>query len=461
MAVAGGRPFKILYYMVCFGAFAQFIFGVIQKTRQWGSDVIRNQEEDAGADLVLPDIYLCLPAWSAQVAFNGGGWTQYLEQGVKRWTTNGAMFHGNRFDNYNEGKRCQGYAPTYAGNGYSTKHPCVEVGYSHKSITDFDIKWDGTDGDSVYMVNNEAKWDYPDNYYENEAWTHVTVNTKRRKVFQAMLFADDKVYDGTYDFDAKTLKPKALPQDESALKLTKGRIWGPNAGSYKITERCFVFKNPLDDEGNPTRTQPRDDKHLWFSFKLNIGVTISSATTYMMGKMWFVKPGTDPSEGDRPPTVEVPLHNSNNQFELNVEKLVDRTSGADQTEQTVYHAELQSNTQKLYHEAPQKYAFNGQFAWTEFKFRMNPQAPVTTTTKRNRGYSDVAADLGGLWAFMFIIIGAFFVPTGLVDQNGDSIVIFAFMFGQRKLALLKQQALFEADGPVAKSDLELAQSQKA
>ena len=44
--------------MVCFGAFAQFIFGVIQKTRQWGSDVIRNQEEDAGAELVLPDIYL-------------------------------------------------------------------------------------------------------------------------------------------------------------------------------------------------------------------------------------------------------------------------------------------------------------------------------------------------------------------------------------------------------------------
>ena len=113
--------------------------------------------------------------------------------------------------------------------------------------------------------------------------------------------------------------------------------------------------------------------------------------------MWFVKPGTDPSEGDRPPTVEVPLHNSNNQFELNIEKLVDRTSGADQTEQTVYHAEMRSNTQKLYHEAPQKNAFNGQFAWTEFKFRMNPQAPVTTTTKRNRGYADVAAELGGLW----------------------------------------------------------------
>jgi hypothetical protein len=112
--------------------------------------------------------------------------------------------------------------------------------------------------------------------------------------------------------------------------------------------------------------------------------------------MWFVKPGTDPSASELPPSVEVPLHNSMNRIELEIEKTIDSTQ-EDGTEQTTYHAALQSNTQKLYHEKPEGQNFNGQFSWTQFEFRMNPQAPVVTTTKRRRSFSDVAADLGGLW----------------------------------------------------------------
>ena len=115
--------------------------------------------------------------------------------------------------------------------------------------------------------------------------------------------------------------------------------------------------------------------------------------------MWFVAPGTDPSESDAPPDLEVPFHNSMNSVELSIEKLTDETQ-RDATKRetsTIYHATLQSNTQKLYHQAPVSSTFEGQVAWTEIKFRMNPAAPVTHTRKRYRGFGDYAADLGGLW----------------------------------------------------------------
>merc|ERR1711975_180986 len=101
----------------------------------------------------------------------------------------------------------------------------------------------------------------------------------------------------------------------------------------------------------------------------------------MRAYMWFVKPGTDPSKGDMPATLEVPLHNSMNKVDLTVEKVVDRTVGGNPIEQTVYHGDLQSNTQLLYHIPPVGYTFRGQFAYVDFKFRMNPEAPVTTTTR--------------------------------------------------------------------------------
>jgi hypothetical protein len=45
-------------YVVCLIAFVSFVVGVIQKIQGWGSDIIRNQQEDAGAELPMPDIYL-------------------------------------------------------------------------------------------------------------------------------------------------------------------------------------------------------------------------------------------------------------------------------------------------------------------------------------------------------------------------------------------------------------------
>ena len=46
---------------------------------------------------------------------------------------------------------------------------------------------------------------------------------------------------------------------------------------------------------------------------------------------------------------------------------------------------------------------------------------------------------------MFIVIGVFFAPTGLIDKNGDPIHVFAFLCPAHKLKLLKEQSLFEAD----------------
>jgi hypothetical protein len=46
---------------------------------------------------------------------------------------------------------------------------------------------------------------------------------------------------------------------------------------------------------------------------------------------------------------------------------------------------------------------------------------------------------------MFIIIGIFFVPTGLIDKDGNNIMIFAFLCAAQKLSLLKKQELFVAD----------------
>jgi hypothetical protein len=92
-----------------------------------------------------------LPSYSAQVAFNAGGWKKDPEGD---WTTNAALFHGNRADKYMDGKRCQGYAPTHAGGeDYSTKYPCVEMAYSHDTIGDWSGgNWKGDIGDSLYMV---------------------------------------------------------------------------------------------------------------------------------------------------------------------------------------------------------------------------------------------------------------------------------------------------------------------
>jgi hypothetical protein len=136
-------------------------------------------------------------------------------------------------------------------------------------------------------VNNEAKWDYPDSYYENEEWGTQDstppgpVNTNRRKVISAIRMKDDKVYDGTKDFDPTKYFAKTLPIAEEATKLAKKRTWTGDTDTV-ITTRCFVFKNPLDDDGKPTRFQNREELHVWFSFKLNIGVTITSAVEYMV-----------------------------------------------------------------------------------------------------------------------------------------------------------------------------------
>lgn len=423
--------------MVCLAAVLATLFAVIQKIMTYG-DVISSQSQNPTEELPLPDIMLCLPAYTAQVSFNSGGWQKDSSGG---WTTNGCLFHGNRQDDYNGGKRCQGYSPKYPSEHYAENFPCVPFGYSHTTKTDFTKPWDGKDGDSLYMTNNEAKWDWPDSYYENSA----TSNPARRKVTRAILYEDDKVYDGSSDFDANTYKAKAMVQDEMATAMAEKRTWEHETTPIKT--RCFVFKNPMEDE-KPKIIQDREDKHLWFSFRLNIGVTFNSATSYMLGQMWFVKPGTDPSETDGPPDLEVPFHNSMNAIELTLEKLTDRTR-EDQETKTVYHASLQSNTQKLYHEKPESNTFNGQLSWTEIAFRMTPSAPVTHTNKRKRGFGDIAADFGGLWTFMFVIIGIFFKPSGLIDSNGNSIHVFAFLRPAHKLKLLKEQTLFEADGAKA------------
>lgn len=83
---------------------------------------------------------------------------------------------------------------------------------------------------------------------------------------------------------------------------------------------------------------------------------------------------------------------------------------------------------------------------------MDPKAPVTTTTKRKRTYSDMAADLGGLWTFTLVLIGTFFVPSGLIDKEGQQIMILRFLFKAQKVALLKKQPLFVGDSEDAPSE---------
>lgn len=448
MTVAGGKIFICIYWLVCLGAFLVFLVGVLQKVSSYRSSTIVETTEDFGEEAPLPDVVLCLPAWSAQVAFNSGGWQkQPATNGgdTTQWTTNGATLHGVRKDGWNGGKRCQGYAPEHGQN--EEKYPCVKMGYSHATMDDFcgeacnlPPTWDGTK-DSVYMINNQAKWDYPGSY------SHETDNI----VTQALLYTGDNVYDGSAAFDAATYKPVPLPIDETATAMAAKRTYAGD--TTPIKGRCFIFKNPRDDEGKPTISQDRGDHQLWFEFKLSIGVTWNSAASYMMGHMWFVGHDTDLTGEEIPgPNLEVPFHNSMNSIELSMERITDQTKG-DDSQKTVYHAQMQSNTQMLYHSAPTSQTFSGRLAFTQFKFRMTPTAPVKTTIKRNRGLGDYGADLGGLWTFMFIIIGVFFKGSGLIDKDGNQVTVFSGLelpcLKSTKLRLLRAVPLFrgaEEDG---------------
>lgn len=234
------------------------------------------------------------------------------------------MFHGNRYDKYNGGKRCNGLSPSWGGESFDKSYPCIEAKYSHKTLGNLNDLGEGKEGDSLFMVNDNKKWDHPDSYYAK--------NGNNEPVLSAMSFQDGMVYDGS-GFSMSKYKPKQFEIDATATKfadaLAKQRR--ENEGDTLIKTRCFVMKNPLNDKGEGKLRQSRaeSEKDLRFSFKLNVGVTHRSARSYFYADVWFLKPGDTDFDFDAPPPrdVEVPLVNSMVDITLTVEKITDLTKG--------------------------------------------------------------------------------------------------------------------------------------
>ena len=120
----------------------------------------------------------------------------------------------------------------------------------------------------MLQTNDEAKWDWPDSYYSANDANDANFSPT---VLQAIAYNDGK--------------PTPLTIDALATKMAEKRTWEEDVTPIKA--RCFIFKNPMKGE-EPTIVQDRENKHLWFSFIINIGVTHSSATAYMVVSTLFV-----------------------------------------------------------------------------------------------------------------------------------------------------------------------------
>ena len=87
---------------------------------------------------------------------------------------------------------------------------------------------------------------------------------------------------------------------------------------------------------------------------------------------------------------------------------------------------------------------------------MDTEASVVSITRRGLNLSDITIEIGALGSFFFLIIGTFFIDTGLRDEHGNAISVFVLMSSSKTTQLLKQVPLFRgasysdnshADGP--------------